>query len=199
MPKKTCDQCGKSFEAFKPEYTTCPKCKKNPKPQQIGGERMVPNDDYRNRSRGGQQSNYRSNDRQNAEYMSLQTQFKLSSFYTDTGHIVPTVYRETAQGIANQFNDAGIARSSIRRFFEMVRSINENFQNSAQDEAAKNLVIQNISKLYPQAQYSQERKVTKQCFTDFMAHYIDMTTNDVANLKGFKELFTSVICYLRKE
>jgi CRISPR type III-A-associated protein Csm2 len=155
--------------------------------------------DYRgNQGRGGQSNRY-SNDRGGSGNEPLKPEFKLQEFYTKTGHIVPSVFRETAQGIANQFNDAGIARSSIRRFFEMVRSINENYQNSAQDEAAKNLVIQNISKLYPQAQYSQERKITKKCFTDFMAHYIDMTTTDVTNLKGFKELFTSAICYLRKE
>jgi CRISPR type III-A-associated protein Csm2 len=197
MPKKVCDKCGKNFEAFKPEFTTCPKCK-NPKPQPTGGDRIMRNDYRGNQGRGGQSNRY-SNDRGGSGNESLKPEFKLQTFYTDTGHIVPMVFRETAQGIANQFNSAEIARSSLRSFYEMVRSINESYQNSEQDSAAKNLALQNINKLYPQAQYSQARKVTKQCFTDFMSHYIDMTARDIANLKGFKELFSSVICYLRKE
>lgn len=123
--------------------------------------------------------------------------YKLESFYTDSGSILPKVYIETSEGIAEQFYDAQISRTSIRRFFEVVRTNYEKYQRDPNQPYEK--IMEGIYRLRSAAHYSQIRKVTKQCFTDFMYHYIELASKDPKNLRGFKELFMCVICYLKSK
>ena len=194
MIKKTCVQCGKPFKAFKPEFDICPDCK-NPKSNaKSGGDTMQRRNNYSDRGRGNppRQEGGRGND-----FEPLKREFLLDSLFTESGSIRPEVYQTVSKGIAEQFSKVDITRSAIRRFFEVVRTASEQYQwESGQiDDPIK----EKLNRLLPLAHYSQQRKVTKQCFTDFMNHYINLATKDPKNLRGFKELFMSVVAYLQRE
>jgi CRISPR/Cas system CSM-associated protein Csm2 small subunit len=123
----------------------------------------------------------------------LPKHLKLDGFYTPSGAIRPEVYVNIAKEIASFFNNADLKTASVRRFFEPVRAAYERYLRDRSFECA----MERLYRLRPLAQKSEERQITKPCFTDFMEYYIELTSKDQRNLKGFKELFMSVMCYLK--
>jgi len=120
----------------------------------------------------------------------------LEGFYGPSGAIRREVYMDTAEGIAQEFNASELTTASIRRFFEQVRAAYEKYLQDP--DHSYDRAMEGIYRLRPLAGKSEERGITKKCFTEFIEHYVNLAAKDERNLKGFKELFMSVIGYLRK-
>lgn len=149
-----------------------------------------------NRAGGGYRGGDRGGNRGGPQ--GLPQELKLDHFYTESGSLCPDVYLETAEKIAQIFVREGLKVSSIRRFFEAVRAAHEQYTQDPDPDQKFDRAMVSVYRLRPLARYSEERDVTKRCFTDFMEHYIQLTAKDGRNLKGFKELFMSVVGYLKK-
>ncbi|MGI6456361.1 MAG: type III-A CRISPR-associated protein Csm2 [bacterium] len=191
MSKKVCKICGKRFEAFKEEFDTCSKCIKNGgvKKQEKGEPAMQ-----------GRQDRYQP-ERRNPSYSNspstLPPQLKLpNGFYDENGAIRREVYDSVSLEIANQFNRDNLTTSSVRPFFESVRVTYENYLQDPEKSYPK--AIEKLYRLLPLANYKQQRRITNSYFTSFIQHYIDLTTQEPRNLRAFKELFMSIIGYMKK-
>lgn len=86
--------------------------------------------------------------------------------------------------------------SSVRPFFEAVRVTYENYLRDPDRSFQR--AMESLNRLRPIVHYKEKRSITQHCFTDFMEHYIQLTSKDPQNLRGFKELFMSVIGYMKK-
>ncbi|RJP30175.1 MAG: type III-A CRISPR-associated protein Csm2 [Candidatus Omnitrophota bacterium] len=192
--KKVCTQCGKPFHAFKPEFEICPDCNRKNKNTDKGGASKV-SEQYSSHSSRGRES-HNNPRRDSREQQGLPKPLKLDQFFSSSGAVRREIYMETAEGIAQIFNQEQLTTASVRRFFESVRAAYERFTDDPNKNYEK--AMESIYRLLPIAEKSEERDITKRCFTEFMKHYIDLTSKDKKNLKGFKELFMSVVGYMKK-
>jgi hypothetical protein len=191
--KKTCSKCGKPFEAFKPEFDTCPKC--NKKPSQIGERSKSMNTHQSRDSHNSHQREERSNQYNQSRPSSHEEIPFLQNFYTETGAICRRVYIDDSKEIARIFYENNMSSSSIRRYYVSVLGAYERYLMDHSFDRA----MECIYRLRAKAHYDEERGVTKKCFTKFIDHYIELTSKDEKNLKGFKELFMCVIGYMPKD
>lgn len=192
MEKKKCAKCGKEFTPLSPKMDLCKKCfqnKDNPKP---GGEKMHnPNP---TRPSGGTWKQDR-----NPRQETMQRIPKMETFYDEKGTLKKEIYEDTAKTIANIFNGSRIMRTtSVRSFFEAVRVTYENYLRDPDKEKSFENAMESLNRLRPLVYYKQQRNITDSSFTDFMNYYIDLTAKDPKNLKGFKELFMSIVGYMKK-
>ncbi len=182
---RECSICGRQFQPRHPSHDKCPACFRSSggsgRPQDHGGSSS------RRQDFGG---------RRGGPADRLPDEFKLDNFYTEAGAIRREVYLDVSEEIAKIFSQAELTAASLRRFFESVRAAYEHYLQDPDRSFDK--AMERVYRLRPLARKSEERQITKPCFTDFMEHYIELTSKDPKNLKGFKELFMSVIGYMKK-
>lgn len=188
---KICESCGKKFSAYKETFVKCPKCVKKNSSSDKGVTVMHnhSNQPRQNRNR----SNYRPRHNESAQ---LTDKCKIDGFYTETGVLRKEIYDEISNEIAMIFTKEDLKSSALRRFYESVRATQEKYQSNTNRNYEE--AISELNRLKPLVEYSEKRDVTPRCFTDFMKYYIDLTEKDERNLKGFKELFMSVVGYSKK-
>lgn len=182
--KKKCKQCGKEFEPSNYKHDTCPTCFGT---SQKGDSPMSQKNDHKK---------HEYQDSSNKQSSNLPHHLKLNHFYTENNALRKEIFIDTAEEIARIFNRDKLTTAAMRRFFESVRAANERFVHDT--EKNFNKAMEGIYRLKPLAHKSQERGITKQSFTEFMDWYIDLTAKEPRNLKGFKELFMSIIGYMNK-
>ncbi|MCG3200105.1 MAG: hypothetical protein GHCLOJNM_04635 [bacterium] len=191
--KKKCISCGKIFDAPKATYFKCPECYSGKSPASGGGSEMKnPHGPFQGSKGGGPRSNFSQSDRPGG----LPKDLCLDSFFTPDGAIREEVYIKTAKGIAQALAEdtPTVTTASVRRFFESVRAAYDRYLQ----ERSYPKALEGIFRLHPLAKRSQDRGITNAAFTDFIFHYANLTAKDEKNLRGFKELFMSVVCYLKK-
>ena len=208
MEKKVCKFCGKSFKAFKPEFDTCPDCKKRKNPSEKG---EIPVADYRSGSNrggsppggphrgyppsGGSRPGGASHSSSRGE-VNLEQRLLLNSFY-EGENLRREVFQDVPEQIALTFDRAGMKSTSVRRFYNVVRMAYDKYRFSPErDFSVSRELIQSLDHL---ATYNQTREVTMPCFTKFIKHYIDLAEKSPENLRGFKLLFESVIGFMPKK
>ncbi|MFB3787119.1 MAG: type III-A CRISPR-associated protein Csm2 [bacterium] len=208
MEKKTCKICGKSFTAFKPEFDTCPNCKKGKTPNVKGGKTLAdirsgqyrggppPGGQQRSHPSGGSHPQGGGQRSPGQSDVTLAPHLLLNSFY-EGDNLRREVFRDIPEQIAQIFDQAGMKSTSVRRFYNVVRLAYDKYRFSADREfAASRELIQSLDHL---ATYNQTREVTKPCFTKFIKHYIELAEKSPENLRGFKLLFESVIGFMPKK
>ena len=183
---KRCRSCGKEFQPRDPRHDLCQDCFRSTRGPARG-------------SGGSRRGQERYDQASDERVQWSKEKHELPDFYTPSGAIRREVYMETAEEIAQLFNrvrDPELKAASVRRFFESVRAAYDRY--TQHPERSFESAMELIYRLRPLARKSEERKVTHPCFTKFMEYYIELTSKDRRNLKGFKELFMSVIGYMKK-
>ncbi len=194
--KKKCESCGKEFHAIKDSFKYCPECYQKKREKSSGFQEKISQNSKASGMASGSGYGARKDDHKGSWNSPLSEHLKLDGFFSSNQSIRhEEVYRETSEGIAQEFMKAQLKASSIRRFYECVRAAYERYLQNHSFEEAK----ESIYRLRPLATRSETRGITKRCFTDFMKHYIDVTVKSERNLRGFKELFMSVICYMKND
>lgn len=196
MPFKTlkCQSCGQDFKQLNPGDLYCFQCAKK---QNIlsGGVKTMDHRRNDNRSSNDRRDRRDQHSKEQERYGNLPKHLMLESLFTETGAIKKQVYMETAENIAEIFTNSGISPTIIRKFFESVRAVHEKYSQDPQKNFDN--AMASLYRIIAIANKSEDRGVTKRCFTDFLDHYVTISEKNERNLKGFKELFMSVVCYTK--
>lgn len=130
------------------------------------------------------------------EETQLDDQLLLQSFY-DGDQLKSEVFRGIPENIAEQFEEAGMKSTSIRRFYNVVRQAYDRYRFDPKHNFSPSKEL--IESLDHLVVYSQSRDVTKSCFTKFVKHYIELAAQNPQNLRAFKKHFESVIGFMKKK
>lgn len=182
---KKCESCGKEFTPQESHHRTCPDCFRVGRGGGGGGGRGPGGGGSRGPHAGGGGGGG------GGPRPEL-----LKAYYDDKGNLLPGVYVDIPQRWAERFQSGDVKTAAIRRFYTQLRRIYDDQRRSGKEffgEARSQLFS-----LLPKVNYKTEAKVVNDDFRAFINHHANLASESPENLRGFKEHFEAVVCYLKK-
>lgn len=175
-----CVECGKEFEPRDPRFKMCPDCYRRGGAGGGGGAR--------GQTAGGQ------GQQGGASGGGGASSLLLPAYYGDQGTLLREVYIDTPRRVAQSLQAMDMKTASVRRFYTQVRRI---WDDLARGTIPFPEAQSRLARLVPLVEYRVTRKVVPAAFAEFIRHHEKLARQSPENMRGFKEHFEAVVCYLK--
>ncbi|MFB6272241.1 MAG: type III-A CRISPR-associated protein Csm2 [Salinibacter sp.] len=170
--QKTCEQCGRTFDAKNPNHRFCPEC-------------------FQSRRRGGSGGNR----------PQLPNGYLGDGYFRDPDERVmhPELLTTQAEAVAQAFAQADVSQSQVRRYYTMVRSLKNQLDAGERFDRVANKLREmkaNVAAIVGREDNKRRRAQLDATLKTFIDRNVDAAVDDeAAFLEGFVPHFQTVLAY----
>ncbi len=168
---KTCEKCGKKFEAKQTFHKLCPNCYRGGTPQNKAGVGPAPK--------------------------TVPAECTFATFYGENGNLKREIFIESAEKMTSILEDASMTMSQTRNLFHMLKSAS--IVLKADPKADFGATRQTFYEFVRQVDYQHKRGHIPDVFVEFVRDHVDVATKDAKEFEGFVEYLESILARFKQK